>query len=210
MSNHGFIKFCRKNKDKILSAIGNAATNCPPKMNHEDYRFQISNLFCHALDKTFTLGGEGGTLRSVYHTGYDMIFADRDKISIKIQKKVFEREKKRGKGLTLPSKLIVKNCLGCAEHEDLDMDFLVALQRGDDNNNESLSIGFGVISKKSLERINYEREGDQIKIRIKNDQFDFFSQLFDICGSSSDKKSELNRIFSEGLAQTYDKILKVD
>lgn len=210
---YGFIPFCKKEKDKILRAVELAARNIPPKMNFPDYRFQINNMFCHSLSRTFNLGGEGGTLRSAYNEGYDMLFADTTKISVKIQQAIFQRDKKN-KSLTKAKEIIMKNCLGGngEKKADLDLDFLMTIQRGQDKGDGKISIGFGIISKPKLNVLLYRRNNgdDQIIARIKNEDYDYFSGLEEvIVDSDPNRQSELNKVFSEGLSKMYDSLLSV-
>jgi len=209
MSKYGFIKFCEDNCDSIIKAISSAASHIPPKMNLPDYRFNINNLYCHALTKQFSLGGEGGTLRSSYGVGYDMMFADTDKISVKIQQEVFQRYKKNGIALMVAKDIIMKNCLGKASESkmDLDIDFLLAIQRGKEKSGK-VFVGFGAISKHNLNKFIRVCDGDQFKAKIPNSDFEFFSGLQKVdVNADSGFKSELNKRFSEGLAKTYDRIL---
>jgi len=211
MSDYGFIPFCRKECGRIIKAIALAARNIPPKMNFPDYRFQINNVFCHSLSREFSLGGEGGTLRSAYSEGYDMIYADLIKISVKIQQEIFQKEKRNGE-LTCPKEIIMKNCLGGNNltKQDLDLDFLVAIQRGKDKGDGKLLIGFGVISKAKLAKLIYMRKEDQIIAKMSNDKYDFYSGLQTIeLVNDANRQSELNRVFSEGLSKTYDAVLSV-
>lgn len=210
MKKFGFISFCENEKIKIIDAIKKASTNIPTKMNLPDYRFQINNLFCHSLSKEFTLGGEGGTLRPSYNAGYDMIYADTDKISIKIQKEIFQ-EKKKNK-LLKPKSIIMKNCLGgnAKDKIDIDLDYLMTIQRGKIVNGKSL-IGFGIISKNKLTNLIKVNGDDQIIVKINNEQYDYFSGLENIdVNNEQDRQSELNRVFSLGLSQMYDNILNID
>lgn len=212
MDTHGFVNFCKNNPNRFIKAIGLAARNIPPKMNFPDYRFNINNIFCHSLSREFSLGGEGGTLRSAYNEGYDMMYADMIKISVKIQQEIFQREMKN-KVLTCPKELIMKNCLGGnnQDKKDLDLDFLMAIQRGKDKGNGKIFVGFGVISKSKLSELIYTRNQDQIIVKIKNDDLDFYSGLHEIMvNNDANRQSELNRRFSEGLARNYDDILSVE
>jgi two-component sensor histidine kinase len=49
-------------------------------------------MFCYTISKRVNLGGEGGTLKSTYNIGYDMLYDNKVKISVKIQKETFQRE----------------------------------------------------------------------------------------------------------------------
>lgn len=216
---YGFIPFCEKEYERILRAICRFSGNIPPKMNEPDYRFNINNLCCHSLSKEFNLGGEGGVLRSSYKPGYDMIFADITKISVKIQEEIFQRENSLLKNgtLTKPKDLVMKNCLGENRKNkgDLDLDYLMAIQRGNDKNGKRL-IGFGVLSKEKLIPIIDAREmnsnsGDQIKAKINNDEWDYFSGLYEVeTDNSSDRRANLNLVFSKALSEMYDEILAVE
>lgn len=209
MKEYGFVSFCKENEERIIAAIVSAARCIPPKMNDCDYRFNINNMFCHTLAKEFSLGGEGGTLQPCYNEGYDMLFADRTKISIKIQKEIFQRKMKNGK-LTVPKDIVMKNCLGKDNSwkTDLNLDYLMAIQRGKDNGTGTVDIGFAIMSKDKIVSI---VEGDQIKIKVYCDKCDFCSTInVTTINNDPNRLSELNRVFSEGLSSTYDSLLQVE
>ena len=209
MNEYGFIPFCLRDNERIFNSIILASTHIPPKMNQPDYRFNINNIFCHSLSKEFSLGGEGGTIRSSYSEGYDMVFGDKTKISVKIQQEIFQRDK-NGKMLK-PKPITMKNCQGENTENKmiLDLDFLLAIQRGKFENGRIL-VGFGVISFEKLRSLLFRGKGEQIKAKILNSEYDYFSGLREISiVSNPDRDSELNKRFSEGLARTYNDIFGV-
>jgi hypothetical protein len=210
MNEYGFVPFCKREGDRIIKTITRASRNIAPKMNLPDYRFNISNLFCHAISKEFTRGGEGGDLRSVYDKGYDLIFADQTKISVKIQQEIFQKSNKN-ETLSVPKDIILKNCLGGnADNRPLvGFDFLLCIQRGKYTSDGVIWVGFGVVSIDKLTKTTLL--GEQIKVKLENQEYDYFSGLHKIIlDDNLDRQSEKNRRFTEGISKTYDSLLEME
>src|ERR1035437_7975638 len=124
------------------------------QMKRRDYRFNISNYFLHHLFKPFNYGGEGGSLKPCYTEFVDFIYGDASRVSAKIQAEIYQRDKIRGDGLTIPKDIVMINSLkeeGCKDGYDFSsFDYLIAIQRGNTSGESgetiTTTIGFGIIS----------------------------------------------------------------
>jgi len=213
MNKYGFIPFCEKNSDILLNCIWLASKSIPPEMNRPDYRFQISNLYCHSIVKKFSLGGEGGTLRPNYEPGSDLVFCDQDKISVKIQKEIFQFQKKNG-SLSKPKSLVLKNSLGnnaSTDNYEANFDYLLSIHRGEIENGV-IQIGFGALSSAKVKAFLIPKpSADQISCQINNADYEYFSGLREYAlEANRDRDTDLNRIFKTGLAKVYDDILALE
>ena len=194
-ANITFERFCEENKDKIMEVI---RMELPPSWNKMDYRNNISDFVCDSLEKSFP-----EFLRHEPSSGYDMIFMGKLRISIKTQRGIFQEPSKKSSRLLSPKSLVMKNCLGgnIIEKTNFDCDYLLAIQRG------TRLIGFGEISKKKL--IKYictlEKGKDQIKVLIRNNEYEYFSGLKDVDVDSS-LQEELDKIVIKNKSLLYEEI----
>ena len=102
------------------------------------------------------------------------------RISLKTQKLIFERF---SRGIIRPSTkekpITLKNCLG-STYKKIDndgWDFLIAVQPQDKEKNVKLSFGIGsfeTVKKFIIPAKDDETRDDQIKVRIKNIEWDYF------------------------------------
>lgn len=215
MSICGFPKFAEENSDKILDSIERCARRLPSKMKRRDYRFNISNYFLHHLFKPFNYGGEGGSLKPCYTEFVDFIYGDTSRISAKIQAEIFQRDKIRGEGLTVPKDIVMINSLkeeGCKEGYDFSsFDYLVAIQRGDTSDavsGESITttIGFGIISSQKLNGLIVQSNNDQVKVKIPNSQYDVLKTRIVNVMYNRNFDAGLNDTFSRRLAEMFDEL----
>lgn len=173
------IHWFKENENELLKFLMRYSKTIPSPMNQPDYRSEISGFFCKNLEFAFY-----NVLRDEPSKGYDMVFIcpkteERIRVSVKIAKILFQREKKNGKGLTKPKKIILVNSLGKrgkSEKEDIEKNFdvLLAVQRGCYENNYTSQ--FGIASYNKINNSSINVEGDQIKVKLQDEEWDFLSQ----------------------------------
>jgi len=210
-----FKSFAKKNRYKMLKAIREVSIMAPLELNLMDNRMIISRVYCHHFDNTFE-----PLTKIIGNNSYDMMFNSKSKISVKIMQSAFQRQKKNDEGFTKPKEIALKNCLGSKKKSnlktlrDLDFEYLFVIQRGEQKDNKTISIGFGVISKKNimlLEKNKHgviKRIGDQIKLTIENNEFDFFSGVVERpINNSKNRKNKLNNRFNSAMDGMCDIVL---
>ena len=144
-----------------------------------------------------------GRLKTIKGKEYDMLFDNEIKISIKLLKDAFQRNKKRGEGLTKPKSLIMKNCFGVHDNIDykkiFDIDYLMTIDRN------PAEIGFGIIHINKLKKRFYTDGTDQIKCEISDDDYDI------LCKKSLNFKEKplyKNDQFHQLLNNVFEKLSK--
>lgn len=158
-----FIKFCKNNASKILDSIEQTTKTLPNEIKDADHRFQLGHLYSLGLSEDIP------ELKPYYEIGYDLKY-NNTYISCKTQQTIFQRMCKNKTKPTCPKNIALKNCLG--DNKNLpEFDYLLAIQRGD-NNLSTTTIGFGIIHKSKILHIN--NSGDQIKIKVYNNEFEIF------------------------------------
>lgn len=200
-----FIDFCAKEQNNIMSAIKLSSSNIPSCLNSADFRFNISHFICHTLTEMF---GTKKELKFVFGNGYDILYNDTVKISVKIQQEIFQHNKNNGE-LSVPKKIVVKNCLGeNVDINDIDLDYVLLIQRGMLKSTNRTDIGFGVLSKESLYKNNINVFGDQIIVNVENKYLDYYSGLYNNYVNIDDKyQKKLNSIFIRNMKRTFNSIL---
>ena len=206
-----FITFCKENRERIIKAVCDAVSHIPPKMNDADYRFQISGFICYVLEKHFPF------LKHTPSKGFDILYECLKRISLKAQREIYQRVHKRGKKnnenptLTEPKVLVMTNKLGdnAASTLEDNFDYLLTIQRGVPDKNGIYQIGFGVVAYGNIPAVNLS--GDQLKVKIFNNQYDYFSGIEEVkIVLTPEIESELNKRFMEGMDNIYENILGVD
>jgi len=204
-----FIRFCRLEHNNILKSIEMASRGIPPEMNKPDYRFHISHLLCYTIVKPYV--GKN-VLESSYNVGYDLMYNNKDRISVKIQTYMFQQPlKKSPNRLTTAKSIVIKNKLGNNSQDpdvhDLEFDYLMTIQRGN-NRKGTMDIGFAVISREDIP--NLRSSGDQITTSIPNDGYNYFSGLHSVSNKNYlDIGNKLDKEFHNGLGIIYNNLLDV-
>jgi hypothetical protein len=162
-----FSDFVRAHEEALLRNIAAATAGMPALMSKADYRFQISNLFCHALVKPYSGGGEHGALESAYSEGFDLSYARLCRVSVKVQKQIFGTARRR------PSNIILKNSLGRVVSEKdnrqycPNFDYLMAIERGVPQS--SITVSVGVLAAADISKYLIGTSSDQIKCRVPSE-----------------------------------------
>ena len=212
--NYGFVNWCQNEKDVLLDCIYTFASHIPSIMCKADFRHNISHFGCHVISRQYNKFGSGDTISSAKENGYDLIWSNKSRISVKIQEQCFQRKKKLSEELTTAPAIILKNKLGGNKDTPLDFefDYLMSIQRGK-TRSEIIPLAFGVISKEKLANHIMVASGDQIKVKLQNNQYDFFSGIKEYdckINSNIDRDADLNHVFCNNLELIFEALCSLD
>lgn len=190
-----FADFCENEGELFLISLAHIVSCIPEAMNKRDNRFDISNFYCHELERDFA-----PVLIEDQSIGYDMRYNKKDRISIKSQKKVFQHVKK-SLALGRPGALVIRNYLTTVNRtaEVSGFDYLLAIERNVDAVNGRVSVGFGVARPETVQKYIVPSKTDQLRTQIPNDAWDYFSgvETFDL--DVDERKQNRRYYYAKGI-----------
>jgi hypothetical protein len=203
------IYFFKKNENAFLECYMETTLKVPPVADCCDYRFSISAIFCEALAKKFP------EIKVKFSKGYDLILTLNGveyKISVKIAKDPFERKNYNKKNkTTTPKPIILKNALGkdVSIEDFLDFDYTIVIGRGNFRHKYT-NIAFGIFDKNVyLDRKDQLiTKGDQLKLFLKNDQYNFISKMVEILSPPKSYWNECDTRFLNANSKFINEIIE--
>jgi hypothetical protein len=169
-----FLSFVKQNSERFLNVAETFAMSVAPLMNQFDKRWMISNLFVHIICDEFK--------NDIFDTtgsqkGFDLLYHDGIKISVKSGTNVFQRYKKSGTEFT-NAKIILKNGMGDNKISNPIFDYLLTVSRNYNTQLKRYEYGFGVVNLDTvLEYSKPSKKGDQIISSIPNHAYDYYSGI---------------------------------
>ena len=198
-----FISFCKENEDLLLISLSQIIATMPKDMNLLDNRFDISSYYCNELERDF-----GPSLTKCNSIGFDMLYNhdfNDGKVSIKFGKNIFQKLRNGNRfGLTIPGAIAVRNYLKASNKTDKvkGFDYMLAVDRKTDQDNDIVSVGFGVITMQNTQKYVVNSNTDQLVVRIPNDGWDYFSGIHSEEMSIDEEKQ--NKRYAYGKSFTWD------
>lgn len=198
---HGdFITFCEKEKELLLLSLVDIISCIPSTMNLLDNRFDISNFYCNELARDF-----GNILSEDKSVGYDMLYDHTERISIKFKNRVYQRPLADGVTLGKIPSIAVKNFLSTVNRsmEVSGFDYLLAVEKDINKKNGMMGVGFSVATPGTVQRnVVKNSKSDQLLVKIPNDDWDYFSGVYNFNVDMNDAKQ--NRRYEYGKKLMYD------
>ena len=195
MMTNNIVDYCKDNSEMIVGSIALAAKTMPTSMNNPENRFEIDKFFCSVLIDN------GFNVKETFLNSYDVTTSLGERISIKIQKDVFQQLKKNGKGDKKPKTLIMKNCLGANRNSGMDFDYLLVIQRGDKVVNNG-TVGFAVVNKEKIKDKCFFN-GDQLTLKVLNNEYDYISDTKNVEYFSDSEMEKINQHYVNGKKNIY-------
>lgn len=203
LTSYTFVDFVRFNEERLANTFYNVIKSIPSTMNCPDYRTMISDAYARTLDREFY------QLKDTKSIGFDLLYNNALRVSIKsMQTELFQRSKPRGKGLTVPKQIILKNKLKSGESKiDIEMyfDYLLGVSAYYDSKTEDYVVSFGVVPFGVVEKfIPKESITDQVKVSIPNNEWSFISKTYRIHNpKTAEQEERKNNILNTGLDNIY-------
>ena len=199
-----FIDFVRNNTSKFFGAFNTFAQTAPTLFDVPDHRMLKGLYSCSCLERQFGCGPDY-ILRNEPAVGYDMLFHNGIKVSVKTMNKVFQRPwKYSSEKLTNAGNLMVRNKLGCVTNStDQDYDYMIVAQTGFNKTTNTYDIGFAVATYETVCNNIINTNNDQIVANIENSGWDYFSGIetywhsTDVNKQNVIFKTRLNDLFTE-------------
>ncbi len=166
------LNYCKKEKERLFEIFYVIISTIPQKVYRDaDFRFEIGHHFSIFLD-------EWTGLKENLDVGYDMVFENGLRVSIKHQQELFGRPVLRGKGFTKPKEIALKNCR-TTENKNTDitqiLDCLLAVE-GRRFNKGLVSIRFALASKDTVQKyVKDKANTDQLVVKIPDNEWEFDS-----------------------------------
>ncbi len=174
-TSNNFATFAKINADKFMRATETFAKSVAPSMNQMDRRWMIGNLCLSIITKEFS---DDLTAPDGSQKGFDVLYHNGVKISVKSGNLMFQKVRADGSGLTNPPNIILKNGLGNRDIVNPVFDYLLTIQRHYNFKANRYECGYGVVSKKVvLEHSSPSKKGDQVISNIPNEAYDYFSGI---------------------------------
>lgn len=172
---HDFLTYAKNRTSAILNTLGYVSFSIPPNMGIKEYRALMSLMYTSRFKKSFP------ELQEIIGAkGFDMLYKGTERVSYKSMNGLFQPAKKNGKPGE-PKEIVLTNTLGTNKHLTNNFDWLFACQRGLDIESGRIHVGFGIASYAKVESLyTYNEKSDQIKVKIQDRQWDYFSEVYDI------------------------------